>query len=135
MSKEGVLTLEQRAEIGNLFYSKRKSKGVTQEEIERRTGVSSAVISRFEHGKQPVSPQFALEMLLSVADTPDDGETVESIANAIPPLHGELVLQELIEVHGVEGLRDSVGWVSHVLNTSARTAKYRLLKREATGIE
>lgn len=56
-----------RKSLVNQYIACRKSKGITQVELSKRTGISQPNITRFESGKQNPS----LEMLVKMAEALD----------------------------------------------------------------
>jgi len=61
-------TKEALVALGSAFLKIRAARGLTQRQLERRSGVSQSVISRFENGKAPWLAAVQIARLLAALD-------------------------------------------------------------------
>jgi transcriptional regulator with XRE-family HTH domain len=61
-------TKEALVALGSAFLAIRRSRGLTQRQLEARSGVSQSVISRFENGKAPWLAAVQIARLLAALD-------------------------------------------------------------------
>lgn len=84
-------------------------------------GISPAVLSNIERGKQKLSPSKALRLLWLSCKSDDDRQKVQKFTELIPLLHTELVFAEYLGTYGPEYFKSEWGaqnWLSSILGWS-----------------